>query len=268
MRRTVLCSATRLSREDFWRNSLLGRSLLAFPPELRPELALVFDNTGPDAKGLPAIYNAAIAQCPDEMNLLLVHDDVYLHDTFLQYRISDGLKRYAVIGLAGSAGSDPTQPSWGLAFDEELNSLGWQKTETITMSGAVSHCSSMKIALHTPSVQLSQYGNLPLGCDLLDGLFLAVKPIRLRHAGVKFDEQFAFHLYDLDFCRSARAAGLSLGTWPILVTHGSGGNFSTPAWKDAARKYLAKWRSTPHGRSPSTSAASSARASPTLAPAP
>jgi hypothetical protein len=45
----------------------------------------------------------------------------------------------------------------------------------------------------------------------------------------------------MDFCRSARAKGLRLGTWPICVTHQSGGAFGSEAWREKFDKYLAKW---------------------------
>jgi hypothetical protein len=35
-----------------------------------------------------------------------------------------------------------------------------------------------------------------------------------------------------------------MGTWPIAVTHGSGGDFGSEEFKIAAGKYLAKWKET------------------------
>jgi GT2 family glycosyltransferase len=60
---------------------------------------------------------------------------------------------------------------------------------------------------------------------------------------VLFDEQFDFHFYDMDFCRTARRAGLSLGTWPISVTHQSSGSFGNPSWSTAHSQYWKKWKS-------------------------
>jgi GT2 family glycosyltransferase len=70
---------------------------------------------------------------------------------------------------------------------------------------------------------------------------MAAKASTLLDAGVRFDPQFAFHFYDMDFCRSAVQAGLRLGTWPNAVTHASGGRFGTPQWKEAAAAYYRKW---------------------------
>lgn len=252
MKRTLLCAATRLSRDDFWRHSLLGQSLRRFPRSLLPQLAFRFDNHGARCEGLSTVYNRALDQCPEDRHLLLVHDDVYLHDVFLEQRLDDGLGRFDVLGLAGSRNSDLHQPSWGLAFDDELRCLGWQngggRPSHVLLSGAVSHTSTggrrSLGATEEPAVALSEYGPLPAECHLLDGLFLALDVERVKKTRVHFDEQFAFHLYDLDFCRSAGRAGLTLGTWPILGTHGSVGNFASEDWKRAARTYLAKWLAT------------------------
>ena len=57
----------------------------------------------------------------------------------------------------------------------------------------------------------------------LDGVFLAARADILQRSGVRFDPRFAFHDYDLDFCRSATEARLSLGTWLFPLIHASGG---------------------------------------------
>jgi len=64
----------------------------------------------------------------------------------------------------------------------------------------------------------------------------------LQLAGVRLDPNFSFHFYDLDFCRSAEAAGLRIGTWPIAITHASGGaSLQSPAWAESVERYLHKW---------------------------
>jgi GT2 family glycosyltransferase len=65
----------------------------------------------------------------------------------------------------------------------------------------------------------------------------------LREKHVRFDPQFDFHLYDIDFCRTARQKELRLGTWPIALTHQSKGSFGTESWFARYEKYLAKWGS-------------------------
>ena len=66
--------------------------------------------------------------------------------------------------------------------------------------------------------------------------------VRLQHPGVRFDSNFGFHFYGLDFCRSAVAAGLRIGTWPIAITHASRGeSVQSPAWAESLQRYLHKW---------------------------
>ena len=76
---------------------------------------------------------------------------------------------------------------------------------------------------------------------MLDGVFLAVRCGTLLDRGVRFDERFAFDFYDIDFCRSAEAAGLRMGTWPIAITHTSVGKFGSPVWRAGLQAYREKW---------------------------
>lgn len=240
-----LVSATRLSSTEFWEKSWLGRSLSLFRNELLPELAIQFDNRdrpeeGRRAEGLASFYQRALDMADDETNLLFVHDDVFVHDMFLKARLTEAFRRFDVVGLAGSRSKDLTEPSWALRFDREtLMPLGWQTHEQF--AGAVSHHLTPLPDTRMPEPEIGIYGPLDAECTLLDGLFLAVRTRAVKAADVRFDPRFDFHHYDIDFCRQAKGAKLSLGTWPILVTHGSGGAFATEAWRASARTYLAKW---------------------------
>jgi hypothetical protein len=76
---------------------------------------------------------------------------------------------------------------------------------------------------------------------LLDGVFTAARKQTLQNKSVRFDPQFDFHFYDLDFCRSVHAAGLTMGTWPVDLTHQSGGAFGSPRWHALYERYREKW---------------------------
>ena len=90
---------------------------------------------------------------------------------------------------------------------------------------------------------VSFFGPVPAECELVDGLFIAARKEALREKGVRFDPQFDFHFYDLDFCRTVRAQGLRLGTWPIALTHQSTGALGSEAWRVKYEDYLEKWGS-------------------------
>lgn len=233
-RPVTVATVTRLPRAEFVRSSLLARSLAQLPPGELPKILLHEGNAPPaPVLGLAEAYNAFLDDAGDDDILAFVHDDVFIHDWFFQDRLREAITRFHVVGLAGHATPEPGQPSWALRFSPSLDPLGWQ--ERAGMSGAVGHGDPA-----APSV--SVYGPTPASCLLLDGLFLAIDVGRVRAAGVAFDPRFRFHGYDLDFCRAAASAGLRIGTWPIAVTHASGGNFTSPAWKEGAAAYLAKWR--------------------------
>jgi GT2 family glycosyltransferase len=228
----AIITVTQLPEDLFADATYLGRSLGRVPEALRPPLSVACANTGPGARGLSEIFNGVIEQADAETNLLFVHDDVYLNDWFFAHRVLDALEHFDVVGLAGSANPDLTQPSWGICFDDNLNPIGWQPSTQ--RSGLVNHFDYAQ-----PNVSI--YGPTPLPCMLLDGLFLGIKTSVVKERGVRFDPRFRFHCYDIDFCRSAGAKGLKLGTWPIAVTHNSAGSYGSTAFKQAARAYLDKW---------------------------
>jgi len=230
----TVVTATREPADRFVRSTYLGRSLSRFPAETLPKITVRASNGAGDsvALGLPEVYNAALAQAQDDEILLFVHDDVYLHDWFLPQRLMEALAHWDVVGIAGAANPDFRFPSWGLGFDENLRATDFPPD--LIKSGVVNH--------HDYGVPAPySFGPTPMRCELMDGLFLAARAGTLRAANISFDTQFRFHLYDIDFCRSCRAAGLTLGTWPIAITHESAGGYDTAMFQEAAERYLSKW---------------------------
>jgi GT2 family glycosyltransferase len=219
-----IISATRLSESDFWKKSALGISLRRLEHDSRLVAHLAFANR----HGLPEIYNARISARDDNDILVFIHDDVWIDDYFLADRVIEGLRTYDVIGVAGNRRKVRHQPVW--AFLD--TSFTWDDRANLT--GSVAHGKS-------PFGPISFFGAVPADCELLDGVFLAAKKAVLTANGVLFDPRFDFHFYDMDFCRSARQRGLRLGTWPICLTHQSGGAFGTQQWNEGYRAYIEKW---------------------------
>lgn len=220
-----IVSATRLSEQEFWQRTALGISLYRLRNDHRVTAKIQFENH----RGLSEIYNERILATDGPDLLVFVHDDVWLDDCFLADRVRDGLCAYDVIGVAGNRRRVRCQPAW-IFTDERLirDSRGH-------LSGTVGHGHS---CCGTPVV----FGPVPADCELLDGVFLATRRSTLKAGGVRFDPQFDFHFYDLDFCRSARKGGLRLGTWPIAITHQSNGGYGSDRWKEMFQIYLRKWR--------------------------
>lgn len=216
-------SATRMTQQAFWSEGALGLSLRRLAdPRLLPWIA--YENR----TGLPEIYNQLLAPGGPQGSVVFVHDDLWLDDPLFGDRIEAGLARFDVIGLAGNRRRVPRQPSWAFVDD----SFRWDAPSNL--SGSVGHGPAS-------FGRQTRYGATPAACELLDGVLLAADAQTLRERGCRFDPRFRFHFYDLDFCRTARALDLSLGTWAIGVTHQSGGAFGTPAWREGWRDYVAKW---------------------------
>lgn len=219
--------ATRISRQDFFTRTATGRSLALFGfPFL--ELNLFAENS----RGLPEIYNAVIESSrQDPAILIFVHDDVHFLDYYWIQNVLEGLQHFPIIGIAGNRRRVARQPAWAFV-DEHLT---WDEPENL--SGVVAHGRAF------PPDHLAIFGRPGMQVKLLDGLFIATSSQALLEHDLRFDERFAFHFYDLDFCRQAEQKGLPCGTWSISLMHESAGNFRSEAWEQAYRLYLDKWKS-------------------------
>lgn len=219
-----IVSATRLPEAEFWANSALGQSLrrLSFDGRLRPRVS--FENR----RGLPDVFNSALTAADANGMLVFVHDDVWLDDFFLFNRISEGLRAYDVIGLAGNRRLPKHHVSWNY-IDTHLT---WD--DLANLSGIIAHGLQ-------PFGHIDCMGSVPADCELLDGVLMAANRHALLEKSVRFDPRFDFHFYDIDFCRTARQQGLRLGTWPIAVTHQSDGAFGDAHWRQLYEVYVQKW---------------------------
>ncbi len=219
-----IISATRLTEDAFRKTSALGMSLQRLSHDARLATHVVFENS----RGLPDVFNERILAQEDHEILIFIHDDVWIDDYFLVDRVIEGLKSYDVIGVAGNRRRVQNQPAWAFIDSKPT----WDDMNNL--SGSVAH------GAH-PCGAVSVFGPAPADCELLDGVFLAARKSTLASNDVLFDPRFDFHFYDMDFCRSARKNGLRLGTWPICLTHQSGGAFGSRAWLDKYLVYLRKW---------------------------
>ena len=220
----IVCG-TRVSEQEFSTKTALGRSLLIHQAANPVEIRLFAENK----QGLSTIYNRAIDEARDNPAILVfVHDDVHVCDFLWSERLREGVVAFDVVGLAGNTRRVEGQPAWAFVDDR----FTWD--QACHLSGLVGHGNSFPCSV-------SNFGPVPQPCKLLDGLLLAVDSERLEQAHVRFDEQFEFHFYDMDFCRSAELNGLSMGTWPLSVVHESGGAFGTPAWRESFGRYQDKY---------------------------
>lgn len=222
--------ATRETREGFFANAPLGRSLLlyrTFPRRQAIELRLFAENS----LGLPTVYNTAIEEARSAPAVLVfIHDDVYLSDYYWSYHLFNALERFGIVGLAGNRRRVPRQASW-MFLDDRFIADSYEN-----LSGVLGHGDGF------PNLrQLSVYGDPGQEVKLLDGVLLAARSGTLLAKELRFDPRFTFHFYDLDFCRQAELREISMGTWAISAIHASAGRLGDADWREAYRQYLEKY---------------------------
>jgi hypothetical protein len=225
---TTVCVviATRYDEKNFWSKS---PAAITLPKSELLRVEVAYNNK----EGLSKVYNTHIEKHHDADVYIFIHDDVWIKDNLFLSKIIHALTTdYDIVGVAGNTRISPKQPAWLFKEYRDENFI----LDHDYLSGSVSH--GTIYTSHT-----SYYGPAPKQCELLDGVFLACSGDGIRKNQILFDEQFGFHFYDLDFCRSAAKKGLLIGTWPIDLIHESGGAFGSLDWKDAYLKYLGKWKS-------------------------
>lgn len=177
--------------------------------------------------GLSRLYNQFINPENIDKYIVFMHDDAYCEDIFWKEKIEAFMEVFDAFGLAGTTGPiDLTKPSaWHLMSPRE------------GMRGAVAHSSNDKKWM--TSFGLSQERVL-----MFDGVFMAINVEKILKANVKFDEQFTFHHYDLDFCLTCNQNHLRLGVVPIWITHkGLGDSMLNDLWLKSSELFVKKWSS-------------------------
>jgi len=162
---------------------------------------LVFND---GSKGLSEIYNQAVKLFPKEEEYLFVHHDVEMQTDDWYDKIVD-MKECGcdIIGVAGTSNFD-------------LNDGRWWFQNGIPQ---FNDCHGKVI--HTDDVKSweTNFGPSPAeNLDVVDGLFLFVTK-NIFDAGIKFDERFKFHFYDVSFCIRAKKMGFKIGVADVLVKH-------------------------------------------------
>jgi len=217
--------ATRVSETEFFTNTATGRTLKMIQTS-EMELCLFPNNR----ESLSTIYNQVIRQSlSEQIVLVFAHDDLHFMDYYTCSRIMEGLSKFGVLGIAGNRRRLPRQPSWNFIDASHT----WDSPENL--SGVVGHGNSF------PPGNISVFGPPRQKVALLDGLLLACDSRTCLTNNLFFDERFAFHFYDVDFCRHAEMKGVSCGTWDLSVIHESSGGFYNDAWRNAYQQYLEKW---------------------------
>ena len=166
-------------------------------------------------KGLPEIYNQYLTKkhLKEWEGIIFVHDDVYIDDPKFIDKIRKHFKQgYSVVGLAGASQAKIAKPAlWHLMSERK------------DQAGAVAHPFDNQMSKVPDSSYVSAFGPTPTRCLIMDGLFLAIDCKKFKKNTVKFDEQFTFHHYDLDFCLECNKHQHKLVATNINVIHNSPG---------------------------------------------
>lgn len=218
----TLAVATRLSVDQFWVKSKLAPSLKKLLDQQQVDNVVIFDN---NSTGLSTLYNKMFVEKHRYDIVVLCHDDVEIHDLFFKDKLYEAITKFDVIGLAGASSHTLKSPVvWHLAPREHL-------------SGSVTHVDNKNDLVYS-----TYFGHTKKSCVVLDGVFLAINMEKFIDTSVRFDDQFDFHFYDLNFCISAYQKNLKLGTWNIYVVHHSIGDFrQDPKWYANEEKYIKKF---------------------------
>lgn len=172
-------------------------------------------------EGLPKIYNKFLTEENKDYKIIFVHDDVLIEDLFFEEKLTRAFEKYDIVGLAGAKKCKINSPmvAWHLMCERE------------DMVGEVAHSKEKEY-------WTTCFGPTDTRALILDGLFIAVNVQRLLDTNTKFDENFAFHHYDISFCLKANQNKLKMGVYPIKVTHfGLGDSMRTPEWEASALKF-------------------------------
>ena len=219
--------ASEYSQEDFKQKSETAKSLMATNQQ-NIQIHIATSNKS----SLGEVYNNVIENSlDDDCIIVFMHDDVMILDYFWPLRVTEALKKYDVVGLAGNVKRIDYQPAWGHLIKE--NGFIWDENTNLT--GTVAHGQTWY-----PD-NINYYGPSDQEVKLLDGVFLAAHSKTLKQSGLRFDPQFDFHFYDMDFCRQAELKNLKMGTFPLAIIHAGTGSLGTPEWSKNFHKYADKY---------------------------
>lgn len=171
-------------------------------------------------RGLSECYNEVLKDPANlDKTVLFVHDDVELEDLFLVDKLKNS--PYSITGLAGAK-----------SFNKRSDHLAWHlATHPEDYVGEAAHVQNGR-------VWTSVFGHTPSRALVIDGLFVSCKVKDLVEKELYFDEEFAFHFYDIAFCLRAAEKKVTCGVLPIrVVHHGLGDSMKSKDWVDSAAKF-------------------------------
>ena len=214
MKPVRLVCATPHTQEAFKR-CLLGVSLGRLDNQILCDV--VYNNRA----GLGEVYNRFITDEHKHEILVFLHDDIFIDDYWIDVRLNDAIKDYDVIGLTGVSYRTPVQ-GWDGVSPWDCGTIIQGRPET--------------------GKPWRSRDRAPHKVFALDGQCIAINTQRVMDAGIRWDEQFTFDFYDIDFCHQCVEKGLSVGVWPLALTHAGLGKPGLPRWVSLLEAFKRKWK--------------------------
>lgn len=217
-KRIFLVTATRAKTDAEFKKRPICRSIEKFY-NMHERWDFDFDVVKDNKEGLSTVYNRYLTEEHKNDIVLFVHDDLIISDLFLVELLRKS--PYTVTGLAGSTGFNPhyEKAAWHLMSPKEK----WV--------GEVRHIKDNRVWTTT-------FGNTTSHATLLDGLFLAVDVEEILKTKARFNEEFAFHHYDISFCFECTNNKVKKGILPISVIHyGLGDSMISKDWEESNEKF-------------------------------
>jgi hypothetical protein len=220
---TVICCSTKGSFFD----SILYKTTIK-----EVHCSIYFEENNLGSKGLSEFYNECIEKSKNSTeieNIVFCHDDVQIINTDFIDQVKKGLERFDVLGIAGCLNPKI----------KEKNLWHWM-SEREDHRGIAGHPYNEN---KKDSFYVTSFGPTPSRVAVIDGVFIAAKLKRLIETNTRFDEQFTYHHYDIDFSLQCNKNHLKIGVWPILINHQSPGlkDFNN-VWNKSNTNFINKWK--------------------------
>lgn len=189
-----------------------------------------FEVNNRGVKGLSKFYNECIEKYKNTDYIVFCHDDVELINEDIESQIIKGMEEYDVIGVAGCVNPKII----------EKNLWHWMAQDKRNLFGIAGHPIS---SASKKTFFVTSFGPTPGRVAIIDGVFMAIKTQKVIETNTRFDDQFMFHHYDIDFSLTCNKNKLKIGVWPILINHMSPGlkEFSQD-WNESNKKFINKWK--------------------------
>jgi hypothetical protein len=208
--------ATKETKKSFLEKKPFG--LFLEKTNLLNSTYVIENNTEP----LTKIYNKFLTEEFKNNWIIFIHDDVLIDDLFALEKIQLAFEKYDIIGLAGtkSCNINSEMCAWHLM------------SESSNYVGEVAHYAKDR------KVWTTVFGPSDSRALLLDGLFIGVNVEKAIETGLKWDENFSFHHYDISFCLRANNLKIKAGVFPLRAVHyGLGDSMLTEDWKKSNEKF-------------------------------